>query len=56
MSAWVDLSLMFLTFFCAIVWNIEVGIMLSLIASLLLVVHRSSKARMTILVRFFLYL
>ncbi|KAJ7727943.1 sulfate anion transporter [Mycena metata] len=51
MSAWVDLSLMFLTFFCAIVWNIEVGIMLSLIASLLLVVHRSSKTRMTILGR-----
>jgi hypothetical protein len=52
MSAWVDLSLMFLTFFCAIIWNIEIGIMLSLIASLLLVVHRSSKTRMTILVRF----
>ncbi|KAJ7125324.1 sulfate anion transporter [Mycena epipterygia] len=51
MSAWVDLGLMFLTFFCAIVWNIEVGIMLSLIASLLLVVHRSSKTRMTILGR-----
>ncbi|KAJ7655602.1 sulfate anion transporter [Mycena polygramma] len=51
MKAWVDLSLMFLTFFCAIIWNIEVGIMLSLIASLLLVVHRSSKTRMTILGR-----
>ncbi|KAJ7163472.1 sulfate anion transporter [Mycena crocata] len=51
MSAWVDLSLMFLTFFFAIVWNIEVGIMLSMIASLLLVVHRSSKTRMTILGR-----
>ncbi|KAJ7099381.1 sulfate anion transporter [Mycena belliarum] len=51
MSAWVDLSLMFLTFFCAIVWNIEVGIMLSVLASLLLVVHRSSKTRMTILGR-----
>ncbi|KAJ7496666.1 sulfate anion transporter [Mycena latifolia] len=51
MSAWVDLSLMLLTFFCAIIWNIEVGIMLSLIASLLLVVHRSSKTRMTILGR-----
>ncbi|KAJ7935301.1 sulfate anion transporter [Mycena leptocephala] len=51
MSAWVDLSLMFLTFFCAIIWNIEIGIMLSLIASLLLVVHRSSKTRMTILGR-----
>ncbi|KAJ7154873.1 sulfate anion transporter, partial [Mycena crocata] len=49
--AWVDLGLMFLTFFFAIVWDIEVGIMLSLIASLLLVVHRSSKARMTILGR-----
>ncbi|KAF7350960.1 Sulfate anion transporter [Mycena sanguinolenta] len=51
MSAWVDLSLMFLTFFSAIVWNIEVGITLSMIVSLLLVVHRSSKTRMTILGR-----
>ncbi|KAJ6593290.1 sulfate anion transporter [Mycena capillaripes] len=51
MSAWVDLSLMFLTFFSAIIWNIEVGIMISLIVSLLLVVHRSSKTRMTILGR-----
>ncbi|KAJ7750057.1 sulfate anion transporter [Mycena maculata] len=51
MSAWVDLSLMALTFFFAIVWNIEIGIMLSMIASLLLVVHRSSKTRMTILGR-----
>ncbi|KAJ7503163.1 sulfate anion transporter [Mycena galericulata] len=51
MRAWVDLSLMCLTFFFAIVWNIEVGIMLSMIASLLLVVHRSSKTRMTILGR-----
>ncbi|KAJ7634760.1 sulfate anion transporter [Roridomyces roridus] len=51
MSAWVELSLMCLTFFFSIVWNIEVGIMLSMIASLLLVVHRSSKTRMTILGR-----
>jgi hypothetical protein len=51
MSAWVDLGLMSLTFVCAIVWNIEVGILVSVIVSLLLVVHRSSKTRMTILVR-----
>ncbi|KAF7362409.1 Sulfate anion transporter [Mycena venus] len=49
MRAWVDLSLMFLTFFSALIWNIEVGITLSMIVSLLLVVHRSSKTRMTIL-------
>ncbi|KAF7315049.1 Sulfate anion transporter [Mycena indigotica] len=51
MSAWTDLTLMALTFCFAIIWNIEVGITLSLIASLLLVVHRSSRARMTILGR-----
>lgn len=50
MGAWIDLSLMFLTFFCSIVYNVEVGIVVSLIISLLLLVHRSSKTRMTILV------
>jgi MFS superfamily sulfate permease-like transporter len=50
MRAWVDLTLMFLTFFFSIIWNVEVGIVVSVIISLLLVVHRSSKARMTILV------
>jgi MFS superfamily sulfate permease-like transporter len=51
MGAWVDLALMSLTFIFSIVWNVEVGIVVSLIISLLLVVHRSSKTRMTILVR-----
>lgn len=52
MGAWVDLALMSLTFVFSIVWNIEVGVVVSLIISLLLVVHRSSKTRMAILVRF----
>jgi len=51
MGAWVDMSLMLLTFVFSIVWNVEVGIIVSLIVSLLLVVHRSSRARMTILGR-----
>lgn len=51
MRAWVDLSLMALTFFFTIIWDVEVGVAVSLIISLLLVVHRSSKTRMTILVR-----
>ncbi|KAF9047571.1 sulfate anion transporter [Panaeolus papilionaceus] len=51
MSAWVDLTLMSLTFFLSILWNIEVGVITSLVISLLLVVHRSSKPRMTILGR-----
>lgn len=51
MGAWVDLGLMSLTFFSSLIWNIEVGVVLSLITSLLLVVHSSSKTRMTILVR-----
>jgi len=51
MEAWIDLTLMFLTFTCSIVWDVEVGIVVSVILSLLLVVHRSSKTRMTILGR-----
>lgn len=51
MSAWVDLALMSLTFVFSIIWDVEVGVVVSLIISLLLVVHRSSRARMTILVR-----
>lgn len=50
MKAWVDLTLLFLTFFLSIIWNIEVGVVVSLIISLLMVVYRSSKTRMTILV------
>lgn len=50
MRAWVDLSLMGLTFLLTIIWNVEIGIAVSVIVSLLLVVHRSSKTRMTILV------
>ncbi|KAF9017371.1 hypothetical protein BDP27DRAFT_1378632, partial [Rhodocollybia butyracea] len=51
MGAWMDLLLVTLTFVLSIVWNIEVGIVVSLIISLLLVVHRSSKTRMSILGR-----
>jgi MFS superfamily sulfate permease-like transporter len=54
MGAWVDLTLMSLTFIFSIVYNVEVGVVVSLIISLLLVVHRSSKTRMTILVRYVL--
>jgi hypothetical protein len=51
MSAWADLALFTLTFVLSIVWNVEIGVVVSLIISLLMVVHRSSKTRMTILVR-----
>ncbi|KZT22517.1 sulfate permease [Neolentinus lepideus HHB14362 ss-1] len=51
MRSWIDLGLMFLTFTLTIIWNIEIGITVSLIISLLLVVHRSSKPKMTILGR-----
>ena len=50
MRAWIDMSLMLLTFFGTIIWNVEIGILVSLVISLLLVVHRSSKTRMLILV------
>lgn len=55
MQAWVDMTLMSLTFFLSIIYNIEVGVISSLVISLLLVVHRSSKTRMTILVSFPIY-
>jgi len=51
MKSWLDLTLMSLTFFLSIIWNIEVGVVVSVIISLLMVVHRSSKTRMTILGR-----
>ncbi|KAE9403295.1 hypothetical protein BT96DRAFT_493832 [Gymnopus androsaceus JB14] len=51
MGAWMDLLLVTLTFVLSIVWNVEVGIVVSLVISLLLVVRRSSKTRMAILGR-----
>ncbi|KAK7691301.1 hypothetical protein QCA50_004695 [Cerrena zonata] len=51
MRAWTDLMLMSLTFIFTLLWDVEVGILVSLVISLLLVVHRSSKTRMTILGR-----
>ncbi len=52
MRAWVDVMLMSLTFILTIVWSVQVGVTVSLIISLLLVVRRSSRTRMTILVRY----
>jgi MFS superfamily sulfate permease-like transporter len=51
MRAWVDMTLMSLTFILTIIWSVQVGVTVSLIISLLLVVRRSSRTRMTILVR-----
>ncbi|KAF9816803.1 hypothetical protein IEO21_03883 [Rhodonia placenta] len=51
LRSWVDLGLMTLTFVLTIFWDLELGIAVSLVISLLLVVHRSSKTRMTILGR-----
>lgn len=53
MRAYTDLALMAVTFVCTIVWNVEIGIACSIIISLLLVVHKSSKPKMTILVSLF---
>ena len=50
MRAWIDLLLMSLTFFLTIIWNVEIGIAVSVVISLLLIVRRSSRPRMTILV------
>ncbi|THH27826.1 hypothetical protein EUX98_g6364 [Antrodiella citrinella] len=51
MRAWVDLTLMTLTFLFTIIWNVEIGIAVSVVISLLLVVHRSSKTRMAVMGR-----
>lgn len=51
MGAWVDMTMMVLTFTLSVVWQLEAGIAVSVIISLLLVVHRSSKTRMSILGR-----
>ncbi|RDX40417.1 sulfate anion transporter [Lentinus brumalis] len=51
MRAWIDLLLMSLTFLLTIIWNVEIGIAVSVVISLLLVVRRSSRPRMTILGR-----
>ncbi|KAG2032608.1 sulfate transporter family-domain-containing protein [Suillus americanus] len=50
-GAWTDLAMMFLTFSLSVVWNVEIGIIVSLIISLLLVIKRSSHTRMIILGR-----
>ncbi|KAI0733717.1 sulfate anion transporter, partial [Fomitopsis betulina] len=51
LRSWTDLSLMALTFALTIFWDLEMGIAVSLVISLVLVVHKSSKPRMTILGR-----
>ncbi|KAI0262199.1 sulfate anion transporter [Gloeopeniophorella convolvens] len=51
MGAWIDMTLMSLTFILTIIWSVQVGVTVSLVISLLLVVRRSSKTRMTILGR-----
>ena len=45
------LRLMELTFATTLVWGVELGIVLSVTVSLLLVVHQSGKTKMNILVR-----
>ncbi|KAH7908112.1 sulfate transporter family-domain-containing protein [Hygrophoropsis aurantiaca] len=50
-AAWTDLGMMFMTFIISVVWNVEIGIVVSIIMSLLLVINRSSKTRLTILGR-----
>jgi high affinity sulfate transporter 1 len=51
MQSWMDLALMILTFGFSMIWNVEVGIVVAIVISLMLVVRRSSKTRMAILGR-----
>ncbi|KAL5504605.1 hypothetical protein ACEPAH_7268 [Sanghuangporus vaninii] len=51
MRAWTDFGLMSITFITTLFWNVEVGIVCSIICSLLFVVHKSSRPRLTILGR-----
>jgi MFS superfamily sulfate permease-like transporter len=50
MRSWIDLALMFVTFAFTLIWSVEVGVVVSVTASLLLVVYKSSKAHIKILV------
>ncbi|CUA67011.1 Putative sulfate transporter YPR003C [Saccharomyces cerevisiae S288c] [Rhizoctonia solani] len=51
MRSWVDLALMLVTFVFTLFWSVEVGVVVSVTVSLLLVVHKSSKAHIKILGR-----
>ncbi|KAG8899229.1 hypothetical protein FRC00_001742 [Tulasnella sp. 408] len=50
-KAWVDFGLMLLTFLSTLLWSVEVGIVVSVTVSLLLVVRESSKTSLKILGR-----
>jgi MFS superfamily sulfate permease-like transporter len=50
MQSNMDVTLLALTFFLSIIWEIQEGIIVSVILSLLLVVKRSSKARISLVV------
>ncbi|KAG8917829.1 hypothetical protein FRC01_002180, partial [Tulasnella sp. 417] len=50
-KAWVDFGLMLLTFVSTLFWSVEVGIVVSVTVSLLLVVRESSKTSLKILGR-----
>ncbi|KAL0579831.1 hypothetical protein V5O48_002183 [Marasmius crinis-equi] len=51
MNSRMDILLCFVTFFGCVVWNVEVGIVTSLLMSLVMVVRRSGRVRMVILGR-----
>lgn len=51
MGAWIELSLMTTTLVLTLIWSVEVGVLTSVALSLILVVKKSSLARMSILVR-----
>ncbi|KIO30050.1 hypothetical protein M407DRAFT_20907 [Tulasnella calospora MUT 4182] len=50
-KAWVDFGLMLLTFISTLFWSVEIGIVVSVTVSLLLVVRESSKTSLKILGR-----
>ncbi|KAF9519411.1 hypothetical protein BS47DRAFT_1370775 [Hydnum rufescens UP504] len=49
MSAWTDLAMMCLTFIFTVAWSVEVGIIVSVTSSLLIIVRRSSMTHIKIL-------
>lgn len=49
MGAWVDLSLMAVTFLCTVAKDVELGVTCSIIFSLLLVVRKASRPSLEIL-------
>lgn len=51
LESYMDVVLLSLTFLFSVIWRIQEGIMVSIVLSLLLVIRKSSKPRISVMVR-----